>query len=96
MDGCRHALEGVPTKLVVGKVSPHQSEGGGANDDGIGRCESLETGRHIGRLPQGQLLLSPPATHLAYHHQAGMDAEAHGQLDTPLLLQASIEAPHRR
>jgi hypothetical protein len=25
-----------------------------------------------------------------------MDAEAHGQLDTPLSLQAGIEAPHRR
>ena len=51
--GSRHTLEGVHTKLVVGKVSLHQSEGGGTNDDGIGRCESLEPGRHVGRLPQG-------------------------------------------
>ena len=46
-------LEGVHAEIVIGKVSLHQSEGGRTNNHGIGRCESLKPGRHVGRLPQG-------------------------------------------
>jgi hypothetical protein len=51
----------------------------------------LQASSKIGSLTQRQLFLPGATSHVADHHQPGMDAEAYGQVHPPLLPQVSIE-----
>ena len=68
--------------------------GGLAHDDAIGRCQPLQPGGHVGRVPQGQLFLAGAAADLAHDHQPGMDPEAHGHPHPVALLQERVERVH--
>jgi hypothetical protein len=54
----------------------------------------LEPGREVGRLPQGQLLVAPPAPHRAHGHRPRMDADADGEPQAVGLYQTSVQCLH--
>ena len=74
----RDPFEVMSPQLLSGKIPTYQAEGGRTDHDRIRRCQSLEAGRQIGRLPQRQLFLAAAAPDLAHDHQAGVDPHPYG------------------
>ena len=74
-----HTFERLGPKLVTGKIPLDQPLRHRADDDGIGRCQPLETRRNVWRVSQGQLFLPPATTHLPHDDDPGVDPHADRQ-----------------
>ena len=73
------------------KVALHQPCRHGTNHHRIGRGETFEPRRDVGRFPERQVLVPPTTSHHPHHNRASVDAEPHGELDTVLCRQTGIQ-----
>ena len=91
----RHRLcdpvERVRPQVFQGKGALHQPCRHGANHHRIGRGETLEPRRDVGRFAKRQVLVPPTTAHHPHHDRAGVDAEPHGELDAVLCRQTGIQ-----
>jgi len=81
----------VRPQVFQGKGALHQPCCHGTNHHGIGRCETLEPRRNVGRFPERQVLVPSAPSHHPYHDRAGVDAEPQGEVHTVLCRQTGIQ-----
>src|SRR5262249_7184749 len=86
--------EGVLSQVLRGKVPLDEPEGVRTDNNCIWCRQSLEARRHVGGCTQGQIFLATAATDLAYHHQSGVDTEAHREPYPVTLLQVRVNCLH--
>jgi hypothetical protein len=82
-------------QILVEKISPHEPEGRGTDNDCIRRRESLNAGSDVGGVTQGELFLATPTAHFAYNHHSGVNADADRQAHVIALRQTGIECSQR-
>jgi hypothetical protein len=95
LQGRGHALEGLAPQVFHYKIALYQVERRRANHDGIRGRQSLEAGRNVGRIAQGEPFLPAAAPHLPHDDEAGVDAYPEGQAETVRGRQTRIQGPHR-
>ena len=66
-------------QCLTSEQTLHELLRGSADDHRVGGGQALQPGGQVGRLAQRQALGPVAATHLAHHHQPGMDAHPHSQ-----------------
>src|SRR5215831_3775957 len=89
--GCGHALEGVRTQRLGGKVSLDEPERRGTNDDHIWGRTLLQACRQVRGVPQRQLFLVAATADLPDHDDPCMDTNAYSETEALLPLEAEIE-----
>ena len=66
-----------------------------ADHHGIGRSQSLDSGRNIWGFSEGKVLLTPLSTHSPNNDQPRMYPESESQSDPLLSLQTATQGFHR-
>ena len=91
LDRFGNAFEILRTEWVQIKQLSKQLPGVIADYDCIIFGQRLQSRREIRRLAHSQVFLVIRIAHFANHHRSGVNANAHGQLNTVFRLQAGIE-----
>jgi hypothetical protein len=91
----RHRLgdpgERVGPQILQSKGTPHQPRRHGADHHRVGRRESLEPRREVGRFSQGEVFMPATPSHLPDDDGAGVDADPHGEINAVLCRQPGIQ-----
>jgi hypothetical protein len=72
----------------------HQPCRHSTNDDRIGRGETFEPRRNVGRFPERQMLVPLTPPHHPHHNGASVNAKPYGELHTVLCRQTGIQGGH--